>query len=288
MEEKFVKLFLQQFAEESVENTAEESETTDLNDEETDSELEFTNSDEEETSEPAKSAEEPEKVKTFTQEELDSIVETRLNRERKRLDKKYNAELSKYEELAYLTKEGLKADSYEDALVKTRDFYGKQGIKYTPGRSAKEEEILATAEAQEILDTCESTDDIESEVQRLLSKGNNISIREKNIAQKLTDELTNRVRISELSKLGVKEEVYNSKEFKDFEKHFTKDTPISFVYEQYKAKTKTTKVVDNPGSMKSIPAKEKKNFISEAEYDKMTDKEIEANMDLIKESMTKW
>ena len=40
--------------------------------------------------------------------------------------------------------------------------------------------------------------------------------------------------------------------------------------------------------MKSIPAKEKKKYITEAEYDRMTDKEIEENMDLIKESMSKW
>ena len=34
--------------------------------------------------------------------------------------------------------------------------------------------------------------------------------------------------------------------------------------------------------------KQEKTFISEAEYDKMTDKEIEENMDIIRKSMKHW
>lgn len=281
MEKKMAKLLIQLFAEE------EESETTDNMDEELDeveSEEEYTDSEEtsqeEEVETPA--------PKTFTQEELDTIVENRLKRERKRLDKEYNSKLSKYEELAYLTREGLKAENDEDALEKTRNFYGKQGIKYTPGRSAREEEILASAEAQDILDNCDSTDDIEKEIKRILSKGTNATDRETLIAQKLNDELTLKVRVSELEKIGVKEEIYNSAEFKKFEKQFTKETPIADIYELYRSKTTPKKEVYNPGSMKTTAGKEKKKFISEAEYDKMSDKEIEENLKLIEESMTQW
>ena len=281
MEKKMAKLLIQLFAEE------EESETTDNMDEELDeveNEEEYTDSEEtpqeEEVETPA--------PKTFTQEELDSIVENRLKRERKRLDKEYNSKLSKYEELAYLTREGLKAENDEDALEKTRNFYGKQGIKYTPGRSAREEEILASAEAQDILDNCDSTDDIEKEIKKILSKGTNATDRETLIAQKLTDELTLKVRVSELEKIGVKEEIYNSAEFKKFEKQFTKETPIADIYELYRSKTTPKKEVYNPGSMKTTAGKEKKKFISEAEYDKMSSKEIEANMDLIRQSMLEW
>lgn len=281
MEKKMAKLLIQLFAEE------EESETTDNMDEELDeveSEEEYTDSEEtsqeEEVETPA--------PKTFTQEELDTIVENRLKRERKRLDKEYNSKLSKYEELAYLTREGLKAENDEDALEKTRNFYGKQGIKYTPGRSAREEEILASAEAQDILDNCDNTDDIEKEIKRILSKGTNATDRETLIAQKLNDELTLKVRVSELEKIGVKEEIYNSAEFKKFEKQFTKETPIADIYELYRSKTTPKKEVYNPGSMKTTAGKEKKKFISEAEYDKMSDKEIEENLKLIEESMTQW
>ena len=282
MEKKMAKLLIQLFAEE-------ESETTDNMDEELD---EVENEENEEYTDSEEASEEADvetpAPKTFTQEELDTIVENRLKRERKRLDKEYNSKLSKYEELAYLTREGLKAENDEDALEKTRNFYGKQGIKYTPGRSAREEEILANAEAQDILDNCDSTDDIEKEIKRILSKGTNATDRETLIAQKLTDELTLKVRVSELEKIGVKEEIYNSSEFKKFEKQFTKDTPIADIYELYRSKTMPKKEVYNPGSMKTTAGKEKKQFISEAEFDKMSDKEIEQNLDLIQESMSKW
>lgn len=289
MEKENAKMLIQLFAEE-------ESETTDLEEDEV-IEAEYDDTAEEETSDPVEeeTTEEPEKGKSLKellkehpeyQDEMNDIMESRVNRERKKLDRDYQKKLSKYEELAYLTKAGLKAESDDDALEKTRDFYGKQGIRYTPNRSAREEEILASADVEEILENADSIEEIESEVQRLNAKSN-ISNREKLIAQKLTEEIDNRRRISELSKIGVKKEVYNSSEFKAFEKQFTKDTPIANIYELYKIKT-TKKKVDNPGSLKGVQTKSKKEYITEAEYDRMTDKEIEENMDLIRRSMEKW
>ena len=289
MEKENAKMLIQLFAEEK-------SETTDLEEDEV-IEAEYDDAAEEETSDPVEeeTTEEPEKGKSLKellkehpeyQDEMNDIMESRVNRERKKLDRDYQKKLSKYEELAYLTKAGLKAESDDDALEKTRDFYGKQGIRYTPNRSAREEEILASADVEEILENADSIEEIESEVQRLNNKSN-ISNREKLIAQKLTEEIDNRRRISELSKIGVKKEVYNSSEFKAFEKQFTKDTPIDDIYELYKIKT-TKKKVDNPGSLKGVQTKSKKEYITEAEYDRMTDKEIEENMDLIRRSMEKW
>ena len=289
MEKENAKMLIQLFAEE-------ESETTDLEEDEV-IEAEYDDTAEEETSDPVEeeTTEEPEKGKSLKellkehpeyQDEMNDIMESRVNRERKKLDRDYQKKLSKYEELAYLTKAGLKAESDDDALEKTRDFYGKQGIRYTPNRSAREEEILASADVEEILENADSIEEIESEVQRLNNKSN-ISNREKLIAQKLTEEIDNRRRISELSKMGVKKEVYNSSEFKAFEKQFTKDTPIANIYELYKIKN-TKKKVDNPGSLKGVQTKSKKEYITEAEYDRMTDKEIEENMDLIRRSMEKW
>lgn len=289
MEKENAKMLIQLFAEE-------ESETTDLEEDEV-IEAEYDDTAEEETSDPVEeeTTEEPEKGKSLKellkehpeyQDEMNDIMESRVNRERKKLDRDYQKKLSKYEELAYLTKAGLKAESDDDALEKTRDFYGKQGIRYTPNRSARDEEILASADVEEILENADSIEEIESEVQRLNTKSN-ISNREKLIAQKLTEEIDNRRRISELSKNGVKKEVYNSSEFKAFEKQFTKDTPIANIYELYKIKT-TKKKVDNPGSLKGVQTKSKKEYITEAEYDRMTDKEIEENMDLIRRSMEKW
>lgn len=280
---------------------ADESETTDLEmdvteEENAENSTEDAENDAEETEETPlpveEPTEEPEKVKTFTQEEVNEIVKERLKREtkeRKKLDREYREQLSKYEELAYLTQEGLKASNLEETLEKSRSFYGKQGIKYQPANSTREDEIVANAYAREIIEDSDSIEEIKAAADKLLKKGTSITNREKLIVQGLIGEMESRERISSLKKLGVKEEVYNSDEFKAFEKKFTKDTPISDVYELYRTMTKpTAKVVENPGSMKSIPAKEKKAFITEAEYDRMTDKEIEENIDLIKLSMAKW
>lgn len=276
------KLLLQLFAEE------EELETTDSNEveESVDATEEVVEESTEETTETPEKSEKEEK--RFTQEEVNSMMQDRLRREKKILDRDYNKELSKYKEIAYLTKEGLKANDLDDALAKTRDFYGKQGIKYTPERSDREENIIANADAQDILDTCETTADIETELNRLLNKGTSISKREEKVSKILIDELNNRNRISSLSKLGVTKEEYDSDKFKTFEKQFTKETPIETIYEMYRMTNKSTKKVDNPGSMKNTPETKKKDYITEAEYDRMTDKEIEENMELIRYSMSKW
>ena len=257
-------------------------------------ELEQTNTDVEETSQVEESGEvisgettestEPMFTESQVQERINSAVENRIARERRKLDREYKESLSKYQELAYLTQTGLKADSLDDALEKTRKFYGEQGIKYVPNDD--DDNILGKAYADEIISEADSVEELESAVSRLNSK-TNLSNREQIILSNLNSEIETRKRVAELQSIGVTEEEYTSQKFKDFASKFNKETPITDVYELYK-KTTDVKPVANPGSMKSVPGKERKDFITEAEYDRMTDKEIEANMDLIRESMTKW
>ena len=248
-------------------------------------ELEYTDSTDDTETEPVEQTEEPEKVKTFTQEEVDEILSKRIKRERNRMERDYSEELNKYKELAYLTEKGLKATDLDDTLDKTRKFYEEQGIKYVPSANTKDDEILAKAYANEIIDDCDSIEELESYANKL--KKGNLTNKNKLVLENIVSEITNRKRLTDLKKIGVTEEVYNSKEFRDFESKFTKDTPIDEIYSLYSSKKQVEKPA-NPGSMKSIQAKEKKGYITEAEYDKMTDKEIEENMDLIMKSMPNW
>lgn len=227
---------------------------------------------------------EPTYTESQMQERINSAVEKRIARERKKLDREYKESLSKYQELAYLTQQGLKADSLEDTLEKSREFYGKQGITYIPTND--DDAIVGKAYAEEIISEADSLKELEDTANRLRNKSN-ITNREKIILDNLDSEIFTKKRITELEGYGVKEEEYNSKEFKDFASKFTKETPITDVYEIYK-KNNDVKPLSNPGSMKSVPGKEKKDFITEAEYNKMTEKEIEENMNLIRESMYKW
>lgn len=239
----------------------------------------------EETTENVEQPTEVETPKMISQDEVNSIVEKRLSRERKRLEREYQESLSKYQELAYLNQEGLKAKDLDETLDRSREFYGKQGIKYVPKND--DDEIVGKYKANELIAEAETVEELESQAKRFTSKGN-LSAREEIILKNLNEEIQNRKRVSELKSIGVTEDEYNSNEFREFEKAFTKETPIKDVYELYRLKHNTVKTVDNPGSMKTLAGKEQKGFISEAEYDKMTDKEIEENMDLIRESMKKW
>jgi hypothetical protein len=218
------------------------------------------------------------------QERINNAVANRLARERKRLDRERKEELSKYQELAYLTQQGLKAESLDDTLKKSREFYGKQGITYIPNNN--DDEIIGKAYAEEIISEADSLQELEDTAKKLSSKSN-LSNREQVILDNLSSEINSRKRIAELQSIGVTEDEYNSSEFKAFEKKFSKDTPITEVYEIYKKNT-NVKPLANPGSMKSVPGNEKKDFITEAEYDKMSEKEIEENLDLIHKSMAKW
>ena len=226
---------------------------------------------------------EPEKL--FTQAQVDEMLKNREARARKKVEREYKDSLSKYQELAYLTQAGLKTNDLDETLDKSREFYGKQGIKYVPNNA--DDEIVGKYYANEIISESDSIDDLEEQA-RKLSRKQNLSTRDEVVLKNINDEIQNRKRITELKTIGVEEKEYNSNEFKEFEKYFTKDTPIKEVYELYRLKHTTDKPVANPGSMKSVAGKEKKGFISEAEYDRMTDKEIEDNMDLIKKSMEKW
>lgn len=285
---EFAKMLLQLFAEESdTTDSMEEEETIEQEYDDT-SDAEEVEETEEETEE--ETTEEPEKVeKTFTQDEVNQMIDKRIKRERNKLDRKYKDELSKYEELAYLTKQGLDTDDFDEALDKTRQFYAdKKGIKYSPKSNNKDEEILANAYAREILEDCESVEDIEDAIQNISNKGTRLTDRDAIIIKDLDKEVKRRKKLAELSELGVSEDVYNSDDFKTFESKFNENTPISDIYELYNTTQKAEKQFKNPGSMKSVPSAEKKDFISEKEYDKMTDKEIEENMELIRNSMSRW
>ena len=248
--------------------------------------LEQTNEPVEETTETIveETTTEPTYTESQMQERINSAVEKRIARERKKLDREYKESLSKYQELAYLTQQGLKADSLDDTLEKSREFYGKQGITYVPNND--DDEIIGKAYANEIISESDSLNELEDTAKRLSNKGS-LTNRDKIILDNLNGEIETRKRIAKLESIGVTEEEYTSQGFKDFASKFSKETPIEEVYEIYKRNT-DVKPVENPGSMKSIPGKEKVDYLTPEQVDKMTPDEMEKNMDLIRESMYKW
>lgn len=234
-------------------------------------------------------------VKTFTQDEINKMMEERVRRERN-TSRRSEANLKReYEEriadIENIIKAGFGTDNLDDGLARITELCKNKGIKIPERKSTYSQndlEVLANHTADEII--ADGYDAVDSELKKLANKGaDKMSAREKLIFNKLNN--TKKILDSEkeLASIGVKPEILQSKEFKDFADKFTGSKfSMKEVYEMYAKETKPKPKVKPIGSMINPNPKQEKTFISEAEFDKMTDKEIEENMPLIRKSMTKW
>jgi hypothetical protein len=266
-----------------------ESETEDNSNTEDNSEDED-NSEEQEP----ESAEKPEK--TFTQEELNSIIQDRLRKEKnsskrneESIRKEYDDRLSEVESILNA---GFGTSNLDEGLNRIRELCKQKGIeipKKSNGQYSKDDlQILANANAQEIIN--DGYDAIENELSRLTRKGaDKMSEREQLVFLKLDDEKKKLDSRKELKSVGAKDEILESKEYNEFADKFAGSKFSSKeIYEMYIKDNKPKEKAEPIGSMKNPSPKEKKTFITEAEYDKMSEKEIEENMDLIHKSMSRW
>ena len=230
-----------------------------------------------------------EPVKTYTDEEVNDIVKKKLFRQEQKLNKQFNKQLSSYKRAEEVLNAGLGTSNIEEATDNLTNFYKEKGIsipEYHEQRSEHEIEVLANDEAKSIIEA--GYEDIVEEVDRLAEIGiNNMSKRDKIIFQLLADERTKIENEKEVESLGISKDEINTKEFKDFSKKLNPSLSMKEKYEMY-SQMKPRKDANIMGSMNSTPIPEKKTFISEKEYDKMTEQEIAENMDLIRESMYKW
>lgn len=238
---------------------------------------------------------EEKEVKTFTQKQLDDIVTDRVRRERNTAKRSEDNIRREYEEkladIENVIKAGFGTDNLDDGLTRITELCKNKGITIPERKSSYSQsdlEVLANHAADEII--ADGYDAVDLELKKLANKGTDkMSAREKLIFNKLNN--TKKILDSEkeLASIGVKPEILHSKEFKDFADKFTGSKfSMKEVYEMYAKENKPKPKAKPIGSMiNNNPGKEK-DFISEAEYDKMTDKEIEENMDLIRKSMRRW
>lgn len=229
-------------------------------------------------------------VKTYTQEEVDAIVGKAKARTKAKIEKDYQR---KYGGLEDVLRAGTGKESVEEMTDTFADFYRKKGINIPtkPTYSDKDNEILAKAEAAEIINS--GMDEVIEEVDRLAAVGAaNMTAREKAVFKALAEYRQNAERGQELSGIGVTEDVYNSKEFKDFAGKFNSSTPIKDIYDIY-AKTKPKKDIKPMGSMKSGAQADSgvKEFYSVEEARKFTVADFNKNPALyeaVQRSMLKW
>lgn len=228
--------------------------------------------------------------KTYTQEEVDAIVGKRIARNEAKIRKEYDRN---YGGLMEVLKAGTGKESVEEMTDTFQKFYASKGVKMPqkPNYSARDIEILAQAEANDIINS--GFEDVVDEVDRLTALGvEKMTAKEKAVFKVLAEHRQSAERSRELSSIGVTEDVYNSAEFKAFAGKFNSNTPIRDIYDIY-AKTQPKKEHRTMGSMKSnAPADNGvKDFYSFEEAKKFTKADFDKNPALFKkvqESMTKW
>lgn len=242
----------------------------------------------EQTTEAVEQVETP--VKTYTEEEVNQIVGKRLARNSAKIRKEYD---KKYGELEAVLKAGTGKQDVEEMTNTFKDFYQSKGIQMPakPNYSDKDIEILASAEADEIIGY--GFDDVVEEVDRLASLGaDKMSPKEKAVFRRLAEYRQNTEKGRELAKIGVTEDVYNSNDFKEFSAKFSSKTPVTEIYDIYN-KMQPRKEVQTMGSMKSNKSEDGtvKDFYTRDEALKFTKKDFDKNPALFKaveKSMLKW
>ena len=224
-----------------------------------------------------------ENIKTFTQDELNEIVKSRVASTKRGDEKKYSKLVN-----ALKTGMGIETDNINDITNKVLDFYKEQGVSFKdePKLSEEDENILANAEAQKIIDL--GYDAINSELEAV--DGNSLSGRDKKVYEALANKKKEFERNKELEKIGVTKDEYSSKDFKDFASKFNSNTPYTEIYDIYE-KTHKKKEPSPIGSMKSSAKDDEiKEYYSPEDFDKLTPEQLdnEKIWARVMESKKKW
>lgn len=242
------------------------------------------------TEQTAGQVEQVESPKLYTQEEVDEIVGRRIARNTAKIHKEYN---KKYGQLENVLRAGTGKENVEEMTDTFKKFYESKGITIPsePTYSDRDIEVLARAEAEDIIKA--GFEDVVEEVDRLADIGlANMSQKEKAVFKTLAEYRRTTEQGKELSKIGVTEDVYNSKEFKDFASKFSSNTTMTEIYEIYN-KMQPKKDIQPMGSMRSNTVKDTgvKDFYTRDEALQFTKADFDKNPELFKaveRSMYKW
>ena len=228
--------------------------------------------------------------KMFTQDEVNDIVGKAKARTKAKIEKDYQR---KYGELEDVLRAGTGKESVDEIKDTFKDFYQKKGIQINdkPKYSDRDIEVLARAEAEDIIRY--GYDEVVEEVDRLAKIGAaNMTAREKAVFKALAEHRQSAERGRELSKMGVTEDVYNSKDFSDFAGKFNPNVSVSEIYEIYNQR-QPKKTIKPMGSMTNTDSGDNgvKDFYTVEEARKFTKKDFDENPALFKaveKSMRKW
>lgn len=228
---------------------------------------------------------EPE-IKTYTQEEVDRIVGERLARERKKITREND---QKYGELEHVLKSGTGKTNVEEITDEFRKYYQSRGVEISSRPTFDDADVatLAKADAAEIISL--GLDEVVEEVNKMAQKGvQNMTPRERLTFTELCEHRKAQESKNELAKLGVKSDVYESEEFREYAAMFNSNTPITTIYEMYaKSNSPQREVI---GSLKNGAGPEEKTYYSPEDVDRLTEKDLDNPVIFarVRESMKHW
>ncbi len=244
------------------------------------------------TEEIAEQVTEPEKIYTEDQfqERVNEVSGKRAARKEAKVRKEYDRQ---YGGLMDVLRKGTGLETPEEIAQAFREHYESQGVSFTqePKYSAKETEILAKAEADEIIRS--GFDEVVEEAERLKNIGvENMGDRDRAVFLRLAEHIKTTETARDFAEIGVDEKEYGSKEFQDFAAMFEgSKTPMTKIYEIY-TQTKPPKNIEPMGSVTSTVGEEAvKDYYSFEEASKFTKKDFDNNPALFKavqNSMRKW
>lgn len=232
--------------------------------------------------------------KTYTEAEfnakLDEVLGKKIARKEAKIRKEYER---KYGDLTDVLKAGTGKEDVGEITDTFRSFYEGKGIKIAEKRNYTDNdiEVLAKADAADIINA--GFDEVVEETDRLANIGaDNMTPRERALFKTLAEHRQKTERGQELSAIGVTEDVYDSKEFKDFAAKFNAATPIKDIYDIY-AKTQPKKQIQTMGSMKNTNSDDSaiKDFYTPDEAKRFSKSDFDKNPALyeaVVKSMAKW
>ena len=209
--------------------------------------------------------------KMFTQDEVNEIVGKRIARREAKIRKEYDR---KYGDLEEVLKAGTGKESVGEITDTFKNFYAKKGITLPekPTYTEADLEVLASHDADEFIRS--GYEDVVEEVDRLSAIGlDNMTPREKKLFMALAEHRQNEERGMALSSRGVTEDVYTSKEFRDFASKFSATTPITDIYDIYE-KTQPKPNIKPMGSMRQMQSSGVKDYYSPEEIERLSEEDL--------------
>ena len=227
--------------------------------------------------------------KTFTQEEVDAMVESRLARQRVKHEQEVKRE---YGSLMEVLSTGTGKTNPREIAEQLKTYYQGKGVSFPeqPAFSERDIAILAQADAKEIISS--GAEEVKDEVSRLEKLGaDGRSPKENALLRVLAEHQQAQQRRADFLKQGITEQELESEDFQALVSLCSASTPAEKICEHYRL-LHPKQAIQTMGSLNNTPTDTKgiKDYYTPEDVDRLTvaDYKNPKVMERVRESMLKW